>query len=43
MLSFREIKIQKKFASVHDSVYNHFNQDRHRNCRDIFNKTGPLS
>jgi putative transposase len=29
MLRFRRMKTLQKFASVHGSVYNHFNQDRH--------------
>ena len=36
MARFRDIKTLQKFASVHASVHNHFNQDRHLNCRDIF-------
>ena len=30
------IKTLQKFASVHASIHNHFNQDRHLNHRDIF-------
>ena len=30
-----EVTLQK-FASVHASVYNHLNQDRHLNRRDTF-------
>jgi putative transposase len=33
---FRDIKTLQKFASVHASMHNHFNQDRHLNRRDIF-------
>ena len=33
MLRFRRIKTLQKFASVHCSVHNHFNQDRHLNTR----------
>jgi putative transposase len=29
MLKFRDIKTLKKFASVHASIHNHFNLDRH--------------
>lgn len=29
MLRFRQMKTLQKFASVHDSLYNHFNQERH--------------
>ena len=33
---FRDIKTLQKFASVHASIHNHFNHDRHLNRRDIF-------
>ncbi len=33
---FRNVKTLQKFASVHASIHNHFNQDRHLNRRDIF-------
>ena len=36
MARFRDIKTLQKFASVRASVHNHFNLDRHLNCRDIF-------
>ncbi len=36
MAKFRDIKTLQKFASVHASIYHHFNQDRHLNRRDIF-------
>jgi putative transposase len=36
MAKFRETKTLQKFASVHASIHNHFNQDRHLNRRDIF-------
>ena len=36
MNSFRDIKTLQKFASIHASIRNHFNQDRHLNSRDIF-------
>ncbi len=36
MAKFRDIKTQQKFASVHASISNHFNHDRHLNRRDIF-------
>ncbi len=36
MARFRDIKTLQKFASVHASIHNHFNQDRHLNRRDIF-------
>ena len=35
---FRDIKTLQKFASVHASIHNHFNQDRHLNYRDIFKR-----
>jgi putative transposase len=36
MAKFRDMKTLQKFASVHASIHNHFNQDRHLNRRDIF-------
>ena len=36
MAKFRDAKTLQKFASVHASIHNHFNQDRHINRRDIF-------
>jgi len=36
MAKFRDMKTLQKFASVHASLHNHFNQDRHLNRRDIF-------
>ena len=36
MAKFRDVKTLQKFASVHASVTNHFNQDRHLNRRAIF-------
>ena len=36
MARFRDIKTLQKFSSVHDSIYNHFNHERHLNRRDIF-------
>ncbi len=36
MAKFRDVKTLQKFASVHASIYNHFNQDRHLTRRDIF-------
>ncbi len=33
MRRFRRMKTLQKFASVHGSVHNHFNQDRHINTR----------
>ncbi len=36
MAKFRNIKTLQKFASIHASIHNHFNHDRHLNRRDIF-------
>ena len=36
MVRFRDIKTLQKFASVHASIYNHFNHQRHLNRRHIF-------
>jgi putative transposase len=36
MAKFRDVKTVQKFAAVHVSIHNHFNQDRHLNRRDIF-------
>ena len=38
MNRFRDIKTLQKFASVHASLFNHFNTDRHLNRRNIFKK-----
>ncbi len=38
MAKFRDIKTLQKFASVHASIHNHFNHDRHLNRRDIFKR-----
>ena len=38
MAKFRDMKTLQKFASVHASIQNHFNQDRHLNRRDTFKK-----
>jgi putative transposase len=38
MARFRDIKTLQKFASVHASIHNHFNQERHLNRREIFKK-----
>ena len=43
MANFRDIKTLQKFAAVHASVHNHFNFDRHLNCRDIFKKNRPVA
>jgi putative transposase len=39
MARFRDIKTLQKFASVHASVHNHFNLDRHLNSRDVFKQS----
>ncbi len=36
MLRFRRMRSLQTFASVHASVYNHFNQERGLSSRDIF-------
>jgi putative transposase len=36
MAKFRDVKTLQKFAAVHTSIHNHFNQDRHLNSREIF-------
>ena len=36
MAKFRDMKTLQKFAAVHASIHNHFNQDCHLNRRDIF-------
>ena len=36
MSRFRQMRTLQKFAAVHSSVFNHFNQDRHLNHRPIF-------
>lgn len=36
MQRFRRMRSLQKFASVHSSVFNHFNHDRHINRRTAF-------
>ena len=36
MAKFRDVKTLQKFAAVHASIHNHFNQDRRLNRCDIF-------
>ena len=36
MAKFRDIKTLQKFSSVHASIHNHFNHERHLNRRDTF-------
>ena len=34
MAKSRDIKTLQKFAAIHASIHNHFNLDRHLNCRE---------
>ena len=45
MLRFRRMRSFQKFVSVHCSIHNHFNQERHLYSRDNFklNRTAALS
>ncbi|MEQ8401985.1 MAG: IS6 family transposase [Roseitalea porphyridii] len=45
MLRFRRMRSLQKFAAVHGSVYNHFNQERHLYSRSNFkeNRTAALA
>ena len=36
MLRFRRMKTLQKFASVHGTVHNHFNQERHLTDRETY-------
>ena len=36
MLKFRRMRSLQKFVSIHSSVYNHFNKERHLNSRVTF-------
>jgi putative transposase len=36
MAKFRNAKSLKKFASIHASIHNHFNQERHLYNRENF-------
>ena len=36
MSKFRDVKTLQKFASIHASIHNHFNVERHLNRRDKF-------
>jgi putative transposase len=44
MLRFRSTKTLQKFASVHSSIHNHFNLERHLTDRQTFklNRTAAL-
>jgi len=39
MLRFRRMRSLQKFAAVHSSVYNHFNQERSLSSRQIFKRS----
>ena len=39
MAKFRDVRNLQEFASVHASIHNHSNQDRHLNSRDIFKQS----
>ncbi len=45
MLRFRRLRTLQKFASVHASVFNHFNQERSLSSQQIFkrNRTAALT
>ena len=45
MARFRNVKTPQKFSSVHASIHNHFNLDRHLNRRETFkeNRTSALA
>ena len=36
MSKYRDVKTLQKFASIHALIHNHFNLDRHLNCRETF-------
>ena len=36
MARFRDMKTLQNFSSVHASIHNHFDHDRHLNRRNIF-------
>ena len=36
MAKFRDVKTMQTFASVHASIHNHFNQERHLYTRENF-------
>jgi putative transposase len=42
MLRFRRMRSLQKFAAIHGSVHNHFNQERHLTSRETF-KASSLS
>ena len=36
MLKFRRMRSLQKFVSIHGSIFNHFNKERHLNSRDTY-------
>jgi len=38
MAKFRSVKLLQKFVSIHSSVHNHFNLERHLNSRGLFKR-----
>ena len=36
MLRFQQMQSFQKFVSIHSSVLNHFNKERHLNSRDTY-------
>jgi putative transposase len=36
MLRFRRMRSLQKFAAIHGSIHNHFNQERHLSSRPVF-------
>ena len=36
MARFRDMKTLQKFAAAHASIHNHFNLERHLDCREVF-------
>jgi putative transposase len=38
MSKFRDVKTRQKFGSIHASIHNHFNLDRHLNSRSVYKK-----
>lgn len=38
MLRFRRMKTLQRFAAVHGTVHNHFNQERHLTSRETYKR-----
>jgi transposase-like protein len=38
MLRFRRMKTLQKFAAVHGTIHNHFNQERHLTSREVYKR-----